>query len=101
MNDVKVNRIDLLDSFESADRRFIKKGDRVKVKTRHGSTGTGTVLGIRDNNGRCPDTIVVDMDPDTVWKDEGRTKPWPDDDLRSNTFGFFGGEIESVIGKLH
>lgn len=101
MNDVTVNTSGLLDSFESDSGRVIKKGDRVKVKTRHGTTGTGTVLGIRDNQCRCPDTIVVQMDADTIWKDENRMKPWPDDELRSSTFGLFGGEIESVIPVLH
>lgn len=100
MNLTPADPAKLLDTFESVG-RVIRKGDRVQVRTRHGTNGVGTVLGIRDNYTHCPDTIVVQMDPETEWRSEGLQKPWPTDEQRANTFGLFGGEIVCVIGTLH
>lgn len=76
----------------------IRTGDRIKVRSRRGTTGMGTVTGIRENFG-IPDTIMVAMDLDTVWQNEGGHPDEVLDQVRLPQFGLFGGEIEEVFPK--
>lgn len=79
--------------FESGT--FIKPGFRVRVNSRHGTTGTGTVKDIRVWQ-NCPPTIVLEMDADTNWSQRSQAG-WPLDDVRFPTLGVFGGEIADVL----
>ncbi len=91
-----ISQDNLGDLFKSMDGRVIKRGDRVEVDSRHGTKGTGVVLGVRDNRSLLPPTMVLQMDEDTVYSDE--TVPgWKPDKIRLGELGAFGGEIVRVI----
>lgn len=86
------------DASKSAD-RTIRVSDYVEIVTRHNTRGRGTVTGFRDNHGRCPDTIVLEMDSDTVYSDENRLPGWAHDRERIPSLGVFGGEVRRIIQK--
>lgn len=86
-----------MDVFVSQSGRTIRKGNRVHVKSRHGTVGNGTVIGFRESHTLAPDTILVEMDADTVYADNNRGYGWAHDRERIPTFGLYGGEIDHII----
>lgn len=81
--------------YENNARTVFKPGSKVRVKSRHGTTGTGTIVDIL-KWGNVPCTMVLLMDPDTVYALE--VEPgWPSDEERFPTTGVFGGEIDELI----
>lgn len=83
--------------FITHEGRKIQKGTRVRIKSRHGSTGTGTVTEVL-----CwvnaPDTICVEMDADAVYAPMEKHQPrWNHDSERIRSTGVFGGEIVEVL----
>lgn len=81
--------------FTNARGDVIRPGTKVRVRSRHGSTGTGTVVDVLVWL-NAPDTMVLQMDPDTVYS--SRIDPgWISDEERFKTTGVFGGEIKEII----
>lgn len=83
--------------FITHDDRKVKKGTRVRIKSRHGSTGTGTVTEVlRWVN--APDTVCLEMDADTVYAPMDQHQiGWAHDSERIRDVGVFGGEIKEVL----
>lgn len=79
--------------FESG--RTLKPGMRVRVNSRHGTTGTGTIKDLRVWT-NCPPTVVLEMDADTQWSQKSQAG-WPLDIVRFPSLGVFGGEIAEVL----
>lgn len=74
----------------------IVPGTRIRVKSRDGTTGNGTVTDILVWI-NCPDTICAEMDDDTVY---GPQRPnWPHDKERIPDVGLWGGEIQEILKK--
>lgn len=73
----------------------IKTGTRVRVVSREGTKGTGTVKEILYWS-NCPATITVEMDDDTEYSNR-RRPGWPLDMERIPTTGLYGGEIREIL----
>ena len=77
----------------------IVAGTRVRVESRHGTKGNGTVTRVLQW-ANVPDTICVEMDADTEYAPESETqRGWPTDQKRIAELGLFGGEIEEILKK--
>lgn len=75
----------------------LKPGTRVRIRSRHGSTGTGTVTEILTWH-NAPDTICLNMDADTIYAPMEQHQPnWEHDSKRIAELGVFGGEIKEVM----
>lgn len=83
-------------SFDWVGTRIVP-GTRVRIVSRHGSTGNGTVTEIL-RWGNCPDTICLEMDDDTVYSERVQAG-WGPDHQRIANLGVFGGEIKEVLAK--
>lgn len=81
--------------FHTQSGAVYKPGMRVNVHSRHGTKGTGVIVDILVW-GNAPNTMVVEMDADTVYATEVESG-WAPDEERIRTLGLFGGEIDSVI----
>lgn len=81
-----------MDSVTFMSGRTYSVGDRVKVSTKYGTDGTGTVIGFVDKPSRT--TVRIQMDPDTVYGqyDRWNLKTGGDFD-RIRDHGVAGGEI--------
>jgi hypothetical protein len=89
------NRPNKLPSFDWCDQTIVP-GTRIRIKSRDGSTGQGTVTCIL-YWANCPPTICAEMDPDTEYGPQ--RAGWPHDSQRIPDIGLWGGEIEEILKK--
>uniref|UniRef100_A0AB39CEL7 ASCH domain-containing protein n=1 Tax=Pseudomonas phage HRDY3 TaxID=3236930 RepID=A0AB39CEL7_9VIRU len=84
--------------FEWRDQK-IEPGTRIRIRSRHGSEGKGTVTDILVWV-NAPDTICAEMDPDTEYvPDSAIQAGWGRDQERIADIGLFGGEIQEILKK--
>jgi hypothetical protein len=77
--------------------RLLKVGQRVSVKTRHGTEGKGRITTIHFGEGPPP-MMMLEMDADTVYS-EVCERGWVKDEIRLKEFGAFGGEIQEILSE--
>lgn len=83
--------------FYWGDDAVIVQGTRVRIVSRHGSTGNGTVTEILYWD-KCPPTICLEMDDGTIYSERVQAG-WGPDEQRIRDIGVFGGEIKEILTK--
>jgi len=92
------NRPNKVPHFEWRGQKIVP-GTRIKIRSRHGSTGNGTVTAVLYWS-NSPDTICAEMDPDTEYAPDSAIQAgWGRDQERIADIGLFGGEIKEILQK--
>lgn len=78
--------------------RILKPGQRVRINSRHGTVGTGTIVTLHVGDHPPPPMAILKMDEGTVYSTDTQ-EGWPDDETRIREYGVFGGEIEEILSE--